>query len=259
MLTKYVRNDVLSEILTSILKPYEEYEPNLIWTMSEGTDVEATFHRMEWYYVYEVVERAYDALRFHDENFVNTEFDEDAYRRGEPEQEEEVRSPLFRDEVNKYFVYAGIGWHLDEDGKVVSRGDRNFTEALDSSKSALIQSKRPTAADHLHNAERDLSERPKPNTAGTVSQSTSAVEALLHDITGRPQKKKTLSDYLKESPDLLHPALREALNKIYGYASDEGARHGKEGTQPTPEEARFVLTTCAAICTLLAEANSPKN
>jgi hypothetical protein len=260
ILKKYLKDEQLSETLTSILKPYAEYEEqNLIWAMSEPMDVEAAFRRTEWFYVYEVIEAAYGALRFYDKNVVNTEIDEDAWRRGEPDPaEEEFRSPLFREELNKYFVYAGIGWQLDESGKVVSREDKNFTQALETAKTALTQSNRPTAAGHLEFARQALSERPVANTAGAVSQSTSAVEALLHDIAGRPQKKKTLSDYLKESPDLLHPALREALNKIYGYACDEGARHGKEGTQPTPEEARFVLTTCAAICTLLTEANSSK-
>lgn len=81
---------------------------------------------------------------------------------------------------------------------------------------------------------------------------------MLHDIAGRPTKKATLSDYLKMNPNLLHPALKKALDMIFGDASSEGARHGKEGTQPTPEEARFTVTVCAAVCTLLTKMNSPK-
>jgi hypothetical protein len=63
-------------------------------------------------------------------------------------------------------------------------------------------------------------------------------------------KKKGLSEYLQENPGLFHPALKEGLDKVYGYASDV-ARHGKEGTQPAHEDAEFVVATCAAVCTLL--------
>jgi hypothetical protein len=62
----------------------------------------------------------------------------------------------------------------------------------------------------------------------------------------------TLGDYLKKNPGLFHPALKNGLYGIYGYASDEGARHGKEGTEPAREEAEFVVAVCAAVCTLLS-------
>jgi hypothetical protein len=45
--------------------------------------------------------------------------------------------------------------------------------------------------------------------------------------------------------------LRFVFLGIYGYASDEGARHGKEGTEPTGEEAEFAVAVCAAVCALL--------
>jgi hypothetical protein len=61
----------------------------------------------------------------------------------------------------------------------------------------------------------------------------------------------TLGNYLDKNSGLFHPALKKGLHGIYGYASDEGARHGKEGTEPTREEAEFVVAVCAAACTLL--------
>ena len=81
---------------------------------------------------------------------------------------------------------------------------------------------------------------------------TNAVECLLNDITGEAM---TLGKYLDKHPKLLHPSLKKALDGVYGYASDAGARHGKEGKEPTFDEAQFAVTTCAAVCTLLTATN----
>jgi hypothetical protein len=169
--------------------------------------------------------------------------------------DQELRAARFGRAINDFFVHEGIGWQLDGEGKVVTRGDENFTESVEGAISLLDATERPTAAQHLRSSRQALSQRPIPNTAGAVAQATSAVECVLHDITG---KSMTLGKYLSAFPNLFHPALRKGLDGIYGYASDEGARHGKEGTQPTPEDARFVVATCSSICTLLAETSPQK-
>jgi hypothetical protein len=253
ILKKYTNDKVLSDTLTSILQPFKEYETSLISMMENPTDVEMTFLRLEYFHVYDVIESIHGALQYHDENHVDPVYDWNQNPTGEFT--EEFRAEPFRLEMNRYFVYAGIGWELTQDSKIVSRGDENFTQAVAGAKSALIQTGRTIAAEHLHNAERALSERPKANTMGAVAGAASAVEALFHDLSGRPSGKLTLADYLKANPNLLHPALSKALSIIFGYASDEGARHGKEGTQPTQPGARFMVTTCAAICSLLVETN----
>ena len=167
-----------------------------------------------------------------------------------------VNAPSFRDEINRLFIHEGIGWQLDGEGKIISRGDENFTEALEGAISKLDDTKRPTAAEHLKLSLQALSQRPTANTAGAVSHATSAVECVLHDITGKP---RTLSAHLAKEEQLFNPLIKEALAKIYGYASGQGgARHGREGALPAPEEARFIVATCAAVCTLLAETNSKK-
>jgi hypothetical protein len=78
------------------------------------------------------------------------------------------------------------------------------------------------------------------------------VECLFNDITGEAM---TLGKYLDKHPKLLHPSLKKALDGVYGYASDAGARHGKESKEPTFDEAQFAVTTCATVCTLLAATN----
>jgi hypothetical protein len=71
---------------------------------------------------------------------------------------------------------------------------------------------------------------------------------VLGEITGEAM---TLGEYLKKHSGLFHPALKKGLEGIWGYASDEGARHGKAGIEPSREDAEFVFAVCAATCTLL--------
>jgi hypothetical protein len=154
---------------------------------------------------------------------------------------------LLAKKINKAFVEQNIGWQL-LNGKVVTRGDEVFENTLGTAIAVLGQHNKPSAADHLKSAIRALSERPKANTPGAVSHGTSAVECVLGDLTG---EALTLGKYLDRHPKLFHPAIKKALDGVYGYASDAGARHGKEGIEPSHEEARFAVATCAAVCTLL--------
>jgi hypothetical protein len=153
----------------------------------------------------------------------------------------------FADAINKAFIEHQIGWQI-VDGKIIIRGNEAFDHTVETAISVLLGAQKPTAADHLRAAIAALSARPRPNTSGAVAHGTNAVECVLGEITG---EATTLGKYLDRHPGLFHPALKKGLNGIYGYASDEGARHGKEGTSPTGEESEFVVAICAAVCTLL--------
>jgi hypothetical protein len=230
----FANSDYSAEILHKLLDPYRTSPDS---EMSEAD----LFLTMDWFRVFDLIERVYDGLYFHDTELL--------------ELGEEPRSSPFRKAINDFFIHEGIGWQLNEDGAIVTRGDESFAQAINDAVGQLQTAQRPTAADHIQSALHDLSLKPKANTSGAVSHSTSAVECVLHDITG---KSMTLSNHLRHHPDLFHPGIRNALTAIYGYAGDEGARHGKEGTQPSFEEAQFVVAVCAATCTLLTS-NNPKS
>jgi hypothetical protein len=149
--------------------------------------------------------------------------------------------------MNNAFVAQNIGWQL-ANGRITTRGDETFEDTVRTASRVLKEDAKPTAAQHLASAISALSARPRPNTSGAVSHATSAIECVLGDVTGEAMG---LGKYLDKYADLFHPALKKGLTGIYGYASDEGARHGKEGTEPGVEEAEFVVATCAAVCTLL--------
>jgi len=199
-------------------------------------EVQYLFYNAEWFRVYDIIEAFYAAFLGNNPH--------DLGKKG----------AKFQEALNAAFVEEGIGWQLVK-GQIVARGDEGFQEAVKTAAAQLNKSQRPTAASHIQSAVRALSERPKANTPGAVSHATNAVECLLHDITGQAM---TLGGYLDKYPQLFHPALKKALNGVYGYASDAGARHGREGKEPSFDEAQFAVTTCAATCTLLTAMNPKK-
>lgn len=191
--------------------PYYDYKPNI--------------QNCEWFHICDIIEGLFTVL------YRNHSF-----------------PYAFVEAINDAFVAQNIGWQLNNYGKVVTRGNEAFEATLKTSVAVLETNSKPTAAAHIMSALRALSTRPTADTSGAVAHATNAVECVLGQITGQAM---TLGKYLDKHSRLFHPALKKGLDGIYGYASDEGARHGKEGTQPTREDAEFVLAVCAATCTLL--------
>jgi hypothetical protein len=219
---------LLRQVLCRVLREVPD-ENN--WTEDPNIrhEVEELLGACDWFKVYDFIEALH-------EHFGECDHDTGS-----------KYAPRFADEINSFFIEKGIGWQL-VNGAVEMRGDEVFEGTVRTASRVLEKDEKPTAAGHLRFAIAALSARPKPNTSGAVAHATSAVECVLGEVTGQPM---TLGEYLKNYPDLFHPALKKALHGIYGYASDEGARHGKEGTEPSREDAEFAVAVCAAVCTLL--------
>jgi len=116
------------------------------------------------------------------------------------------------------------------------------------------------AATHLREALDLLGDRANPNYRNSIKESISAVESIASAIVG---KKATLGDALKRLADAgveLHPALKDAFGKLYGWTSDaDGIRHAltSESTA-TQDEARFMLVACSAFVNyLIVKASAP--
>lgn len=100
------------------------------------------------------------------------------------------------------------------------------------------------AAEHFEKALNLFSDRKKPDYKNSIKESISAVESLVQILLG---KKGTLADLIKKLP--IHPAMKEAFHRLYGWTSDEGGiRHGKfdEELSAGESEARFMLITTSA-------------
>jgi hypothetical protein len=246
LLQRYFPTAFLKERVQAILDPYgidslpRHSGPLSISKEHDNPDLIALKRVLlgcEWFQVYDILEDTFAQLRFYEEELAPLD--------------EEPRASRLQKAINDYFVHAGIGWKM-VDGKITTRQDEAAETAIQAAISELDQGGRPTAAKHIQSALHALSERPKPNTSGAVAHATNSVECVLGDVTG---KALTLGKYLDQYPKIFHPALKKTLDGIYGFASDAGARHGKEGVEPSLDEAQFAVTTCAAACAFLNAAH----
>jgi hypothetical protein len=104
------------------------------------------------------------------------------------------------------------------------------------------------AKQHLQSAISLFSKKPEPDYRNSIKEAISAVESVARVVTKNP--KATLGEALKKIDEkmALHPALRDAMNKLYGYTSDEGGiRHAMlEQSRIDEAEAKFMIVTCSA-------------
>jgi hypothetical protein len=147
--------------------------------------------------------------------------------------------------VNAFFIESGIGWQLSQ-GQVVTRGEQGFEASVRTAVSSLADGGRATASARIREALDDLSRRPRADLSGAIDHSIAAVECVLGDVMGK--EKGTLGDRLKEYP--FDASLKKAMEGIWGYACNQGARHGKEGVEPERQEAEFVVGICSGLATI---------
>ena len=108
---------------------------------------------------------------------------------------------------------------------------------------------------HLNRALKHLSDRKNPDYRNSMKESISAVESICKLIAKKD--KATLGDALteieKNKTIELHPALKSAFSKLYGYTNDaDGIRHAllkKENLNS--EDARYMLISCSAFINYL--------
>lgn len=193
------------------------------WTAFPNVDGEVRDHldSCEWYEVYDVIESL-------------------AKEAEKPEK--------FEREINDYFRRRGIGWQLAE-GRVQIRGPEAFERTVKDAGEALSGDDRTTAAQEIHEALKDLSRRPKPDVTGGIQHALAALECVARDVTR--DHRATLGAIIKKHPDLLPPPLDAAVDKLWGFASEQG-RHLREGREPALEEAELAVHVAAAVAIYLS-------
>lgn len=144
-------------------------------------------------------------------------------------------------------AYRFVG---DEISQITSEEEiAEVEEALESSSSLK------PAANHLKRSLALLTDRNSPDYRNSIKESVSAVEAVCNLIAG--SSTATLGSALKEldkkkSVDM-HPALKGAFDKLYGYTSDaDGIRHALlQESNLDFEDAKFMLVSCSAFTNYL--------
>ena len=108
---------------------------------------------------------------------------------------------------------------------------------------------------HIKSALDKLADKKTPDYRNSIKESISAVETICRMITG--DSKATLGQALKiiENKINIHPALKIAFDKLYGYTSDEdGIRHCLMNESNLDfEDAKFMLVSCSAFINYLKE------
>lgn len=180
------------------------------------------FFQFKWNEVYDFIECLIYSFDEKDENIVRgmTEF---------------MNSVMERDNCGYRIV----------DGKVADLIDEH---TIDSIENAANQNRFAGAATHITTSVRFLYDREDPDYRNSIKESISAVESACRDFTGDP--KATLGKSIKKIEEMgyLHPVLKEALSKLYGYTSDEsGIRHALiDHSAATKDDAVFMLSVCSA-------------
>jgi AbiJ-like protein len=208
------------------------------WSAYPNVDgeVRGNIDNCEWYEVYDVIEAVYHSLQ--------QAAQQRAYLSDRPPQPN-----LFAAELNKYFRRNGIGWQL-ADGEVRIRGDQSFEHAVRQATRVLDDEGRSTAAKELREALHDLSRRPEPDVTGALQHGLAALECVMRDVCGDP--KATLGTLLSRYKGTIPSPLDQAVEKIWGFASEQG-RHVREGDEPSAEEAELAVHVAGAVATYLTK------
>jgi hypothetical protein len=166
---------------------------------------------------------------------------------------QELNPILFEREINKFFRKEGVGWQL-HGGEIRIRGTEAWQEVIEKATTDLAGGKLETASSELRQALYDLSRRPAVDLTGAVQHSLAAVECAAREVTS--DRKATLGELIKRNPGFFPPPLDQAVEKLWGFASEKG-RHLREGREPTSDEAQLVVGLSAALSSFIAAKNRP--
>ena len=189
------------------------------WDHARGT-VRNFFFECPWFRVYDCIE------------FITSK-----------EESQENRA-VFETLANKFLEQEMSGYRLIS-GSIVPITDE--TELIEVEEAISQGNESPSK--QLHRSLEMLSDRENPDYRNSIKESISAVEGEVISTLGK--ESGTLGALLGhlEQRTPVHPALKEAFSKLYGYTSDEGGiRHAlmDDSRRVTFEEAKFMLVACSA-------------
>lgn len=160
--------------------------------------------------------------------------------------------------INRLGFEQHINGRLNAENAAYSFVEGKFIDRVSDVEKAAIEDAAKLGSDpvrkHFEEARRLLSDRHGRGYANSVKESILAVEAACQQLFGK--NKGTLSAILKtvDGAQSIHPALRDAFIKLYGWTGDGGGiRHAiaDDDNPPTREEAHFMLVACSAFVNYL--------
>jgi hypothetical protein len=194
------------------------------------------FFETEWYRVYDFLE--FVVANYHVES-INAKFIDTCNK-------------LFEKEVA---AYRFVG------GRITQITSKDEIAEIDEAMKASNPLK--PVNEHLKSGLEHLSNRKSPDYRNSIKESISAVEAICRLVTN--EEKATLGVALdlieKQGKVKLHPALKGAFDKLYGYTSaSDGIRHAMlEESNLDFEDAKFMLVSCSAFVNYLLSKSAKAN
>lgn len=110
-------------------------------------------------------------------------------------------------------------------------------------------------ADHIRAALTLLGQKPSPDYRNSIKESISAVETAVNQLAGTKATGVADAIGVLQRKTEIHPALLQAITKLYGYTSDkDGIRHAiMDRKEISLAEAKFMLVACSAFVNFLTE------
>lgn len=220
-LARELWRDFYKRPLEEIGKKFNKRWPNVL------DAIRAEFFRATWWAVYDFIE-------FVSQRFPDEETNEEFRRRA---------NSMLEREASAWRLVGGWLAPIISDEEIVA-----IEGAAEIAPGAGVR-------EHLETALRMLADRTAPDYRNSIKESISAVEATVRAVTG--DQRATLGQALKllDERHGLHPAMKEALSKLYGYTNDDdGIRHAlMEENKVTAAEARFMLVICSAFVSFLTD------
>lgn len=191
------------------------------------------YFQMPWHEIYDLVEFVVEhaqRLRTHSE--------------WTPEKLRVVFNKVFEDERSGYRFIAG---------QLAPIANATESTTIETALEATSRAGLDGAHAHIATALQLLAKRPEPDFRNSVKESISAVESIAKQLGREAQGLAPALDELSRKVSI-HPALKAAFVKLYGYASDEGGvRHALvEESSVSFDEAKFMAVACSAFVNYLA-------
>jgi hypothetical protein len=157
----------------------------------------------------------------------------------------------FVDDIQRSFKEALAPYAIVDGNKLAPISNSDEAATIGEAFVALKEADMGGAATHLRQAVQKLNQR---EYAASIRESISAVESVARTLA---PKSTTLGPALSalEKSGLLHPVLKSALDKMYGYTnSEEGIRHALLDDAVSSADvvhAQFMLGACASFVSYL--------
>ena len=166
-----------------------------------------------------------------------------------------AEEPSLAGKINWLFKYHAAAYWLDISHKPCQFFPCSSEEQKDATQNALKtvrQAGMNGAASHLRQAGEAMNEK---RYADSVRESIHAVESVARKIGKQSSTLKDALKFLERDGLPIHPALKDAFIKLYGYTNDEqGIRHAlldRDAADVGLDEAIFMFGACASFAAFL--------